>query len=143
LTGSDVQILTYSDTASLIEETKRAITQGIAQGYKRDMIAVITFRGREKSDLSAYDKLGPFPFIRFTGNYDLLGNPIYTDGDILIESVYRFKGQAAPCVILTEVDFEVLDEITVKKLFVGATRATMKLILVMSERSASFLINRY
>jgi len=142
LSGSDVQILTYSDTAGLIEETKRAITQGIAQGYKRNMIAVVSFRGREKSSLAAFDKLGPFSLKRFSGTYDLLGNPIYTDGDILIESVYRFKGQAAPCVILTEVDFEELDEITVKKLFVGATRASMKLILVLSERSANFLINR-
>lgn len=142
LTGSDIQILTYSDVSSLLEETKRAITQGIAQGYKRDMIAVVSFRGREKSDLGVYDKLGPFALKRFTGTYDLLGNPIYTKGDILIESVYRFKGQAAPCVILTEVDFESLDEITVNKLFVGTTRATMKLILVLSERSATFLINR-
>jgi len=142
LSGSDVQIFTYSDTAGLIEETKRAITQGIAQGYKRNMIAVVSFRGRDKSSLAAFDKLGPFSIKRFNGTYDLLGNPIYSDGDILIESVYRFKGQAAPCVILTEVDFEELDEITVRKLFVGATRASMKLILVLSDRSANFLINR-
>jgi hypothetical protein len=142
LTDSDVEIVTYSDTAGLIDQTKRAITQCIALGYKRDMIAIVTFRGREKSALSIYDKLGPFELISFTGNYDLLGTPIFTTGDILIESVYRFKGQAAPCVILTEIDFEELDEITIRKLFVGATRATMKLILVMSEKSANYLINK-
>ena len=42
---------------------------------------------------------------------------------MLVESVYRFKGQAAPAVILTEIDFEVLDDKAVRKLFVGATRA--------------------
>jgi hypothetical protein len=139
LTDAEVEILTYADTAALIDQTKRAITQCIAKGFQRDMIAVVTFRGREKSALTAYDKLGPFELISFTGNYDLLGTPIFSKGDILIESVYRFKGQAAPCVILTEIDFEELDEITIRKLFVGATRATMKLILVMSEKSAKIL----
>ena len=71
-----------------------------------------------------------------TGRYDLLGNPEYSDGEVLIESVYRFKGRSAPCVILTEVDFAQLDERVARKLFVGATRATMKLILVMSQRAA-------
>lgn len=142
LTGSEMDILTYSDNAELLEKTKRAITQCIAQGYKRDMIAVITFRGREHSVIAAYDKLGPFELVKFTGNYDLLGNPIFTSGDILLESVYRFKGQAAPCVILTEIDFESLDEITIRKLFVGATRATMKLVLVISDQAANQLLGK-
>jgi hypothetical protein len=32
-----------------------------------------------------------------------------------------------------------MDELTMRKLFVGATRATMKLILVASERAAAAL----
>jgi hypothetical protein len=39
-------------------------------------------------------------------------------------------------VILTEVDFDALDEQAARKFFVGATRATMKLIVVASERAA-------
>ena len=35
-----------------------------------------------------------------SGQYDLLGNAMYTEGDVLIDSVHRFKGRAAPCVIL-------------------------------------------
>ena len=141
LTDTGMDILTYSDHAGLLENTKHAITQCIGQGYKREMIAVITFRGRERSALTAYDKLGPFELRKFTGTYDLLANPIFSSGDILVESVYRFKGQAAPCIILTEIDFEGLDEITIRKLFVGATRATMKLVMVMSDRSASQLLS--
>ena len=57
--------------------------------------------------------------------------------------MYRFKGQSAPCILFTEIDFEVtggrMDELTMRKLFVGATRATMKLILVASERAAAAL----
>ena len=61
---------------------------------------------------------------------------------MLVESVYRFKGQAAPAVILTEIDFEVLDDKAVRKLFVGATRSSMKLILVIHQNSATRLLER-
>ncbi len=142
LSGSELDILTYTDTSGLIEQTKRAITQAIAQGYRRDMIAIVTFSGREKSRLAAFDKLGPFTLKSFTGNYDLLGNPIFSEGDILMESVYRFKGQAAPYIILTEIDFEELDDVTLRKMFVGATRATMKLVLILSEKTAGYLLSR-
>jgi superfamily I DNA and RNA helicase len=78
----------------------------------------------------------------YTGRYDLLGQPIYSDGDVLLESVYRFKGQAAPAIVFAEIDFEQLDDRAVRKLFVGATRAIMKLVLVVSERSAAVLLER-
>ena len=142
LTGSEVEIITYGDSADLIIHSKRAITQSIAAGFKRDMIALVTYRGREKSLLIPHDHLGPYPLRKFTGNYDLLGNPVFSEGDVLLESVYRFKGQAAPCVIFTEIDFEALDELVLRKLFVGVTRATIKLILIVSERAARSLIER-
>ena len=41
--------------------------------------------------------------------------------------------------IFTEVDFETFDERIARKLFVGATRATMKLIVVASQRAARHL----
>jgi hypothetical protein len=50
--------------------------------------------------------LGQTSLRHFTGDYDLFGQPVYSQGDVLVESVYRFKGQAAPAVILAEIDFE-------------------------------------
>ena len=44
--------------------------------------------------------------------------------------------------ILTEIDCEALDDRTVRKLFVGMTRARMKLVLVLSERAAALLQER-
>jgi len=140
--GSDVEFLTYSDAASLLAETKGAIGKALAAGFKKGMVAVVSFRGRESSALSPYDQLGTYRMRRFTGGYDLLGSPIYTEGDFLVDSVYRFKGRSAPCVILTEVDFETLGEIEMRKIFVGATRATMKLFVVASERAMRVLIAR-
>ena len=144
LSGSELDITTWTDlapdadaaTRSLLDVTMRAITKALAAGYRRSDIAVLTFAGREHSKLLAQDELGPHALRRFAGTYDLFGNPVYTSGEVLAETIYRFKGQSAPCVIFTEIDFDALDEKTVRKLFVGATRATTKLMLIMSERAA-------
>jgi len=140
--GSEVEFLAYSDSKGLLEKTREAIDLGIAAGFRKDMIAVVSFRGREGSLLQAYDRLGAHSLRRFTGAYDGEGRPVVTDGEVLIDSVYRFKGRCAPCVVMTEVDFEGLGEIETRKLFVGATRATMKLIVVASERAMRVLIAR-
>ncbi|WP_248323173.1 ATP-binding domain-containing protein [Caballeronia sp. Sq4a] len=135
--GSDVTVSTYADGQpdEVIEATKRAITHALSLGFRKQDIAVLSFRGREGSALTAVDHLGPHRLRAFTGTYDLFGNPEYREGDVLLESIYRFKGQSAPCVILTEVDFDTLDDQAARKVFVGATRATMKLIVVASERA--------
>lgn len=142
LTGSQVDIVSYADSADLIARTKRAITQSIAAGFRRDMIVLVTYRGREHSSLTPFDRLGPYALRAFTGRYDLLGNPVFSAGEVLVDSVYRFKGQAAPCVIFTEIDFAALDELVLRKLFVGVTRATIKLTLIVSERAAHQLQQR-
>ena len=51
-----------------------------------------------------------------------------------MDTVYRLKGHSAPCVVLTEVDFETLSRVDMRKLFVGITRATAKFLLVSSDR---------
>ena len=123
----------------LAEQTRLAIRDCLAAGFRREDIVVITFRGREQSALSGHERLGDYPLMRFSGQYDLLGNPVYRPGDILIESVYRFKGQSAPCIVLTEIDFDHLDDIARRKLFVGASRASMKLVMVASRRACQHL----
>jgi hypothetical protein len=140
--GQVPEILSYRDEAGLIEQTKRAIGLGIAAGFKRSMIAVLCYRGRETSRLSRLEKLGPYSLRTASGNYDLLGNPIYREGDVALDSIMRFKGQAAPCVVLTEIAFEQLDEKAQRRLFVGATRATLALYLVAHEDSARLLRDR-
>lgn len=141
LGGTEVDILTYTDPRDMIEQTKKALAQGLAAGFKRPQMAVVTWRGREHSQLLGFDQIGPHTLKSFTGRYDLLGNPIFGNGDILAETVYRFKGQSAPYVVFTEIDFDTCDEGAMRKLFVGATRATMKLTLVISARASAALLN--
>ena len=108
----------------------------------KDEVALLSFRGREGSTLLGFNQLGKHTLRTFTGDYDASGRPVYSDGDVVAESVYRFKGQSAPAVVLAEIDFETLDDKAVRKLFVGATRASMKLVLVLSERAAGVLLSR-
>jgi hypothetical protein len=142
LHAAELVVLSYRDGAELTQQVKEGIRQCLAEGYKKADIAVVSFSGREKSLLFPYTQLGPHSLKTFTGRYDLLGQPLYSEGDVLLESVYRFKGQAAPAIVFAEIDFEELDERAVRKLFVGATRAMMKLVLVVSERSAALLLDR-
>ena len=139
LHGGNMEIETWTTHDELLDKTRRAITRCIGVGFRRDMIALVTYRGRENSLFSAHERIGQYNLKAFTGKYDLLGNPVYSEGDILIDSVHRFKGQAAPCIVFTEIDFETLDTAAMRKLFVGATRASLKLIMVMSERSRRLL----
>jgi superfamily I DNA and RNA helicase len=140
--GGVDDLLVYSDTKGLVDTTSRAITLALRAGFKRDEIAVVTFAGRERSALRNLDRIGPHSFRKTTGRYDLLGTPEYQPGEILIETVYRFKGQSAPCVIFTEIDFDQWEEKIARKLFVGMTRASMRLFPVLSERAATQLMKR-
>jgi hypothetical protein len=139
--GPEVDRLVYpaGDASAMADATKQAITRCLAANFARADIALLSFQGRAHSTLLQADRLGQHTLRSFTGNYDLLGNPVYREGQLLAESVYRFKGQSAPAVIFTEIDFEALDDRAVRKLFVGMTRARLKLVLVMSERAAALL----
>ena len=140
--GADIEALAYAegDTDAMLAQTKHAVTLCLAAGFTRQDIAIASFRGREKSALLGLDTLGAHTLKSFTGAYDMLGDPIFRDGGLLAESVYRFKGQSAPAVILTEIDFEELDDLVFRKLFVGMTRARLKLVLVLSERAGVQLL---
>lgn len=127
------------DIEAMLEATKEAITHCLAAGFSRADIVLLSFKGREKSILLKRDQLGQHPLQSFTGNYDLLGNPLFRKGGLLTESVYRFKGQSAPAVIFTEIEFTQLDERTRRKLFVGMTRASLKLVLVAATPASEIL----
>ena len=143
--GADIEELTYpeGDVEAMLAQTRRAVTTCLAAGFGRHDIAICSFRGREKSAILNLDKLSDAHTLRsFTGEYDLFGNPVFREGGLLAESVYRFKGQSAPALIFTEIDFEDMTDLVLRKLFVGMTRARLKLVLVMSDRASLQLLDR-
>ena len=142
IAADDIEFLDYTDTPGLFARVKEAIRLCYSAGFRKHDVAIVSYHGREQSRLLALDRLGQTSLRHFTGDYDLFGQPVYSQGDLLVESVYRFKGQAALAIILAEIDFDVLDDQAVRKLFVGATRSSLKLILVLHEKSAARLIER-
>ena len=113
-----------------------------ADGYTPSQVAVLSFRGVKNAEVLKLPNLGGYTTRRTSGEYDKAGNALWRKGDLLVESVYRFKGQSAPAVVLCEVDFEEITSVEVRKLFVGMTRGQMRVEVVLSERAAGALANR-
>ena len=89
--------------------------------------------------LQGLDRLGSWELRRFTGRYDEGGAAIWAEGQLLIDSVRRFKGQAAGAIVLSECDLAELDPLSRRLLFVGLTRARIHLEWVVSARTAALL----
>jgi superfamily I DNA and RNA helicase len=90
----------------------------------------------QKSVFSQLDQVGGVALRRFTENYDSDGGQIMTEGGLLFDSVYRFKGQEAPAVILVDVDPDVRYlERAEMLLYCGMTRATVRLELVVNREN--------
>jgi hypothetical protein len=127
------------DIDSLIKATELVVKQLVAEGHVTDEIAVLTVKGAESSELLKQASLGQYSFNKIIGR-TTAGDFEYSGGEILADTVFRFKGRSANCVVLTELDFEDLDENRKRRLFVGLTRARLRLALVMSKSAAKLLI---
>jgi len=141
--GHEVEFLVYQNTGDLIDKVKEGVHACLSAGFAATDVALLTYRGRDSSRILSYDQLGPYVLRKFQGTYDGEGRPGYSQGEIVADTVHRFKGQSAPAVVMAEIDFETLGDEEVRRLFVGATRAVMKLVLVVSERAATKLLERF
>ncbi len=121
---------TYRDAdeqQALLDERVRALVE---HGYGPEDLVVLTVHGFGKSVLTDARSVGGYPLRRFTGDYTQDGRQIYTRGRVFFDSVYRFKGQQAPAVILTDIDFpDWRDERARRVLYAGMTRARLHLEL--------------
>jgi superfamily I DNA and RNA helicase len=124
------------------KELGRVVQALIADGFAADQIALVTFAGREKSKILSKGRIADIAVRQFTGGHDIAGNESWSEGDLLVETLYRFKGQSAPAIVLCEVDFEQLTQREIRKLFVGVTRAQIRLEVVLSERAETLLAAR-
>ena len=130
----------YGANHNVLARTEAAVAGLLARGFALQDIVVLTYKGRARSELLGQAQLGPYRTSQFTGKYTREGQPVWTEGVLLVDSVYRFKGQSAPAVVLTEVDFDQLRDIDRKRLFVGMTRAQMALEVVLSEAAETCMM---
>ena len=133
----------YASNAELHRETAQAVRDLQARGIALADIAVISGHGRQKSALLNADNIDGYTTKRFTGSYSRDGEPRWTNGDLLVESVYRFKGQSAAAVVLSEFDFPELNDQARHKLFVGMTRAHLAVELVLSKSAEKCLAKAF
>lgn len=131
--------IVYATPERITPCTVSAVERCLQRGFALDDIAMVSMRGRERSLLQCADMLGPWTLRRFTGRFDEGGSAVWTDGALLVDSVRRFKGQAAAAVVLTECDLSTFDPISRRLLFVGLTRARMHLEWVISKQTESLL----
>jgi len=144
LRGFDPKWLVYDDGASPISATEDGISLLVEEGYAPKNIAVLSFRGVQNSVLlghNAPDRLAGYRLRRHDG-FDSAGNAIWTEGDLLVDTLFRFKGQAADAVVITEVDFAELGLRERRRLFVALSRARLQVVLVTSERAAGVMVER-
>jgi hypothetical protein len=107
-------------------------------------IAALSLRGLASSQIagpSGPSHLAGMPVRRQAG-YDSEGNALWTAGDLLVDTVFRFKGQAADAVVVTEADFDQFTTRERRRLFVALTRARLQVAMVTSERAAAILSAR-
>ncbi|MEN9317031.1 MAG: hypothetical protein RIS35_3424, partial [Pseudomonadota bacterium] len=140
--GFDPALLEYTDPASLLEQTSGAVAAWIREGHTPSNIAVITWHGLARSQVAGQDRIGGLATRRFTGRYTADGQPVMTEGLLQLDTLHRFKGQAADCVVITEIDFDDWTEDVRRRLFVGLTRARLKVALVASARAAELICER-
>ncbi|MEY4449267.1 MAG: hypothetical protein RLZZ433_2282 [Pseudomonadota bacterium] len=108
-----------------------------SQGIDPSQVVLVTYRGLDKSKVMNLDYAGGKKIKRPMRDAD--GNSTWTDGELRVETVNRFKGQSAPVVVFCEIDFEELNVVNSRKLFVGMTRGQLKVELVLSNRAAELL----
>ena len=115
------------------ETTALAVQDLIDQGFAPESIAVLSFHGAKNSVFlsDTVEKINGFSIKKSTG-YNKESNATWSNGELLVDTLYRFKGQCADAIVLTEIDFTEWDQVTKNKLFVGLTRARLTINLVMS-----------
>jgi len=106
----------------------------LEEGFAPAQIVVLSIRGVGSSELFALDPSTPVAGHRFKRSigFDEDGNTVYSDGDILLETVHRFKGQAADAVVLVGVPQTVDTEMERNRVFVGMTRGRLQVSILNS-----------
>ena len=124
----------YNNERSLIKQTEKAIADAIKAGFAPEQIAVLSLNARSKSEVLKREAIGQYTLKKPT-NALINGEQQFTEGEIYVDTVYRFKGLQAPYVIVTEIDFEQLGKREKAALYMAMTRCSMRLAFVISEKA--------
>nr|WP_031405650.1 AAA family ATPase [Thiomonas sp. FB-Cd] len=124
-----------------LARTAEVIHGLLDEGIQPEQMAVLSLHGLDRSELLKTDEIAGLALRKFTG-FDKQGNAQYSNGSLLADTAHRFKGQAAPVVVIGEMDFDAVSDLMRRRLFVGWTRAQWRLECVMSPRAEEALALR-
>jgi len=118
-----------------VNATEQAVQDLIDQGFAPESIAVLSFSGVKRSKIlsDAVTEMNGFSIKKQIAFDEIANTATWSKGRLLVDTLFRFKGQCADAVVLTEIDFTDWDQVTKNKLFVGLTRARLTINLVMSQ----------
>ena len=134
LPGLGVALYDYDQPTELPDILARRVQELAKVGFKPEDIAIISCRGRTSSALSDVTQIGKYKLRKFTGEYDANNEQVYIDGDINFDTIFRFKGQQAPCVILVDLDETIKrEDYWTGVLYCAMTRPTVRLELVAQQ----------
>jgi len=132
--GVDVHLYKNDDEQKRI--VAHCVNELIREGFSRDQIVVVSCKGLKTNSFRDCDHIGALKLRRFTGSYDQDGQQIYTNGDVNFDTIFRFKGQQVPVVIVVDIDDSLRNDDRVRNiLYCAMTRATVQLELLVKEES--------
>ena len=138
LPGLGVGAATYKEAGEQSKRVAAIVTDLVRTGFQHSDIVILSMRGLTRATLAHEKRVGNFTLSRPTGGYDLLGNQLFENGQLRFDTVYRFKGQEAPAIILTDVDPDQdRPDHAERLLFTGMTRATVRLEIVLREGNSA------
>lgn len=138
LDGCIPVVSTYATEAGQREQLEQRVQALMRQGFQAEQIAIVSLRGQSSAVYRDLSAIAGKSIRRFTGRYDDDGNPVHTVGPLHAETIYRFKGQQAPAVVLTDIDLSGEPDHRDREtalLWCGLTRATVACELLVDEKS--------
>jgi len=134
LPGLGVGVYDYDESSELPAKLEHRIQKLAEVGFGPEDIAIVSCRGVQSTALSDVTQIGKHKLRKFTGEYDSNNEQIYTDGPLTFETIFRFKGQQAPAVILVDLDETIKkDDWAAGILYCAMTRPTVRLELVVQK----------
>ncbi|WP_300974481.1 ATP-binding domain-containing protein [Sphingomonas sp. LHG3406-1] len=138
LPGLGVGITEVPGKSEVSAAVGRVSSELMKKGFAREQIVALSLRGQQSATLGQCERAGSQTIARFTGNYDMFGNQLWTNGHLRFDTIRRYKGQQDAAVIVTDVEMPDEEERRgewERLLFAALTRATERLELVVTRGS--------
>lgn len=124
--GFDPEVFTWRSPEEQLDLIDARIESLCQRGFAPNQILLLSMRGRENACFRDLDAIGPHRLRKFTGEFSDDGTPQFTQGDVSAETLWRFKGNQAPAVIVTDFGLSDMKDPHAQRLsYCALTRATV------------------